>query len=262
MTLASVVAFEYFLSSPDVDGSSGSNRATESPKLINAKNDVSAIKAWLASYVDSPNTFATYRKEAERLLLWSNLDLGKALSSLAHEDMLRYQHFLKDPQPAQRWVLNNARKVGRAHPEWRPFAGPLSAASRRQALIILHGMFAWLVSAGYLAGNPLALSRQRSHQPQSRMVRYLNEDDWKEVKQAIEGLPQETDRQREHYLRFRWVFTLLYLTGLRVSEVSLNTMGAFFQGAITVDGCAGGWISAAKAGVPVLFLLPPSLWLS
>lgn len=229
MSRNSVVAFEYFLSSPELDGSKGANRATDAPQLLKADDDISAIKAWLAAYVESPNTFASYRKEAERLLLWSNLELGKALSSLVHEDMLRYQHFLKDPQPAHRWVLGQSRKVSRAHPDWRPFVGPLSDSSRRQALTILHGMFAWLVSAGYLAGNPLALSRQRTQHAQARMVRYLNEDDWSEVKQSIEQLPQDTPRQRDHYLRYRWVFTLLYLTGLRVSEVSLNTMGSFFS---------------------------------
>lgn len=229
MKMNSVVALEYFLSSPELNGSQGSNRATDTPKLVTAQDDAAAIKAWLAAYAESPNTFASYRKEAERLLLWSNLELGKPLSSLAHEDMLQYQYFLSNPQPAHRWVLGDARKVGRSHPEWRPFVGPLSLSSRRQALTILHGMFTWLVAAGYLAGNPLALSRQRSQQPQARLVRYLNEDDWSEVKLTIESLPRENDRQRDHYLRFRWVFTLLYLTGLRVSEVSLNTMGSFFS---------------------------------
>lgn len=31
-----------------------------------------------------------------------------------------------------------------------------------------------------------------------------------------------------HYFRVRWLFTLLYLGGLRISEVAENTMGSFF----------------------------------
>jgi site-specific recombinase XerD len=41
-------------------------------------------------------------------------------------------------------------------------------------------------------------------------------------------MPRETDREREHYLRTRWMFSLLYLCGLRISEVVGNTMGGFF----------------------------------
>jgi len=40
-----------------------------------------------------------YRKEAERLLLWSVAEMGKPLSSLTHEDCLRYQQFLANRNP-------------------------------------------------------------------------------------------------------------------------------------------------------------------
>lgn len=230
MSKSAITAFEYFVAATEVDGSAGSNRAVSPSSVLGATNDVEAIKAWLATYIDRPNTFASYRREAERLLLWANIELGKALSSLNHEDMLRYQHFLSDPQPQHRWVLaENAAKVARNHPDWRPFAGPLSSSSQRQALTVLHGLFSWLVTAGYLLANPLALNRKRSRHNQTRMVRYLSPEDWTEVKHTIELLPQETPRDIEHYLRYRWIFTLLYLTGLRVSEVSNNTMGAFFS---------------------------------
>src|SRR3546814_10615379 len=76
--------------------------------------------AWLARFVDSPNTFANYRKEAERLLLWSTVTVQKPVSSLTHEDLLAYQHFLNDPQPAAQWVMRAGRKVARAHADWRP----------------------------------------------------------------------------------------------------------------------------------------------
>ncbi len=57
---------------------------------------------------------------------------GKPLSSLTHEDLLLvYERFLADPQPAARWVLAGSKKLARNHPDWRPFAGPLSPASRR-----------------------------------------------------------------------------------------------------------------------------------
>ena len=41
-------------------------------------------------------------------------------------------------------------------------------------------------------------------------------------------MPKETDRDREQYFSVRWLFSLLYLCGLRISEVVGNTMAGFF----------------------------------
>lgn len=212
----------------DLDGQAGINRAVGGRPQIAAQNDVDAIKAWLARFADTPATFMSYRKEAERLLLWSVVELGKPLSSLTHEDLLVYQRFLGDPQPAERWIMKAGRKWSRFEPDWRPFAGVLSATSQRQAIVILNTLFSWLVNAGYLAGNPLSLSRQRQRKAKPRITRYLDEELWREVKAAIEAMPRETDREREHYFRVRWLFSLLYICGLRISEVTENAMGGFF----------------------------------
>jgi integrase/recombinase XerD len=102
--------------SDSISGTHGTNRAGGNRPQIAANTDIDVIKAWLARFIDTKTTFDNYRKEAERLLLWSTVQLEKPLSSLTHEDCLVYQHFLKDPQPAQRWVLSNGRKVARSHP--------------------------------------------------------------------------------------------------------------------------------------------------
>jgi integrase/recombinase XerD len=213
---------------PGLDGRQGTNRTAGMRAQIAADNDIDAVKAWLARFVDTRTTFDNYRKEAERLLLWTTVELHKPLSSLTHEDFLRYQRFLADPQPASRWLMRDGRKFARAHPDWRPFTGPLSPASQRQAIVILNSLFSWLVNAGYLAGNPLALSRQRQRKAAPRITRYLEEDVWNEVKASIEAMPQDSTREREHYLRVRWLFSLLYVCGLRISEVVTNTMSGFF----------------------------------
>lgn len=211
-----------------LDGRAGSNRSVGRRAQIAADNDIDAVKAWLARFADTRTTFDNYRKEAERLVLWTTIELRKPLSSLTHEDFLLYQRFLADPQPAARWIMRDRRKFARADPDWRPFTGPLSPASQRQAIVILNSLFTWLVHAGYLAGNPLALSRQRQRKAPPRITRYLEEDLWNEVKASIEAMPTETARGREHYLRVRWLFSLLYLCGLRISEVVNNTMDSFF----------------------------------
>lgn len=212
----------------NLDGSNGTNRATGNRPQIAANTDVDAIRAWLARFLQTKTTFDNYRKEAERLVLWSRMVLQKPISSLTHEDMLNYQIFIAAPEPASQWIMPRGRKVARNHPDWRPFAGPLAASSQRQAIIILNTMFSWLVNAGYLAGNPLSLSRQRNRKAKPRITRYLEDELWLEVKLTIDLMPKETDRQREHYFRMRWLFSLLYLCGLRISEVVSNTMGGFF----------------------------------
>lgn len=212
----------------NIDGSNGTNRAKGNRPQITADNDVDAIKAWLARFLDTKTTFDNYRKEAERLLLWSTIQHNKPLSSLTHEDWLIYQRFLSNPEPASRWIMRDGRKFGRADPEWRPFSGALSPTSQRQAAVILNVLFSWLVNAGYLAGNPLSLSRQRNRKAKPRITRYLEEDLWLEVKLTIDIMPKETERDREQYFRMRWLFSLLYLCGLRISEVISNTMGSFF----------------------------------
>ncbi|WP_224082662.1 tyrosine-type recombinase/integrase [Cupriavidus laharis] len=211
-----------------LSGAQGKNRAPARGAQIAASDDLSAVAAWLARYANSPATLQAYRREIERLVLWATLQRGKPMSSLTHEDLLAYEHFLSDPQPAARWVLAAGKKLARSHPDWRPFAGPLSPASTRQAMVILNACFAWLTEAGYLAGNPLSLARRRRGPAKARITRYLSHALWDAVKEAVEAMPAETDRERLHAARCRWLCTVLYLGGLRAAEVAGTTMGAFF----------------------------------
>jgi integrase/recombinase XerD len=242
----SVVALDQLVIPVHLDGSRGRNRAS-SPGQLAATDDRSAVLAWLARYADSPATLASYRKEAERLMLWCGLQHGVALSDLTHEDLLVYQRFLADPQPAERWVMAPGQKPSRASPLWRPFAGPLGASSQRQSLSILNAMLSWLVEAGYLAGNPLALSRRKRRHAAPRVSRFLPMEHWAAVKATIEAMPVLTERDRLHASRGRWLFSLLYIGGLRVSEVCGTTMGGFFsrRGA---DGRERWWLEITGKG--------------
>lgn len=245
--LGAIAPLESLRLPAELDGRMGANRAVGVRAQIAASNDVDAVKAWLARFADTRTTFDSYRKEAERLLLWSVTELGKPLSALAHEDLLIYQRFLAAPQPAERWIANTGRKCSRLDPQWRPFAGPLSPTSQRQAMVILNSLFSWLVNAGYLAGNPLSLSRQRQRRAAPRITRFLDDALWTEIKATIAAMPQETERDRKHHARVRWLFTLLYLCGLRISEVTANTMGGFFA-RLDRDGEERWWLEVTGKG--------------
>jgi integrase/recombinase XerD len=56
---------------------------------------------------------------------------------------------------------------------------------------ILNAMFSWLVEAGYLAGNPLALSRRPRRSTAPRVARFLPMEHWEAVKATIEAMPRE-----------------------------------------------------------------------
>lgn len=242
------VPFEGLVLLDGLSGREGSNRSRTGHRQVAAEDDREALLAWLARYADSPNTLANSRREAERLVLWSIIERHKPLSSLTHEDLLLYQRFLADPRPVERWVMQPGRKLPRTHPGWRPFAGRLSPVSVRQAMVILNAMFSWLVQAGYLAGNPLSLSRQRRNAPPARVVRFLDEGLWTEVRTTITQLPKDSERDQGNYSRARWLFSLLYLCGLRISEVTGNHMGSFHFRVDTKSGRTLWWLDIVGKG--------------
>ncbi|HEY4092600.1 MAG TPA: tyrosine-type recombinase/integrase [Luteibacter sp.] len=245
--LATVQPVESLAVPESLDGRDGTNRGAVENSQLSARNDLDAVRAWLSNYADTKTTFDNYRKEAERLLLWAVVQLGKPLSSLTHEDLLGFKSFIADPEPASRWVSANGGKYPRGDERWRPFNGPLSPASQRQALIILNAMFTWLVNAGYLRGNPMALLRQRAKRSAPRVTRYLSTSLWDEVKLFVEQLPQDTDAQRAYYARCRWLTTLFYLQGMRISEVAGGQMGSFFR-RLGADGKDQWWLETLGKG--------------
>lgn len=231
---------------PSLSGAAGANRARGRSQIA-AGDDRSAVLSWLARFRDSPATLANYRKEAERLLLWCVTQHGRALSDLTHEDLLVYERFLANPQPAERWVMAPGVRQPRSSPLWRPFAGPLSPGSQRQALSILNGLFNWLVEAGYLIGNPLALSRRKAAPRAARMSRFLPHEHWHEVRATISQLPAESERDAARAARTRWLFSLLYIGGVRVSEACLTTMLGFFSRR-SPDGRQRWWLEVTGKG--------------
>lgn len=212
----------------NLTGAQGRNRAGNADmKHISATNDLQAIKAWLLEFDDSPQTLRTYRKEAERLLLWSLIERQTAFSDLTRDDLRDYQSFMTNPQPLNRWC---GPRRPRQQANWRPFEAPLTEHSIAQAITIINALFNYLVEAGYLAGNPLGLMRRqlrrRKSQKEHLSERYLEQGCWQALMQYVEQLPRETDRQRLDYERYRYLFHLFYLMGARISEVANHTMSS------------------------------------
>ena len=260
----------------------GANRGDADRLQIRAETDLEAIVLWLENYADRPTTHANYRKEAERLLLWALADalqgpsaiapedlrefrafLAKPdrshpiwtaiavlwpIASLTHEDLARYRRFLADPQPSATWITENGARYATHDPRWRPFAGRLDPVSVKQAVLILDSMFGWLVDAGHLRGNPLGLLRQRRRRPAQHVTRFLPAVMWQHVKEYVAAMPADTPSQQREKARARWLTTLFYLMGLRISEVAAGVMGNFVR-EIGADGTPRWWLEVIGKGL-------------
>ena len=163
------------------------NQALSGPRLTAARNDHEAVATWLAKYTDNRHTLDSYRREAERLMLWATWH-GKDLPGLMVEDVLAYKAFLSDPQPVDLWcqqteprtlpdgspnpLCRQVRRVtrllpdGSANPTWRPFVSGLSASAVKQTTTILFGLFEHLAAIGYVHANPLRAAAKRTRKGQ------------------------------------------------------------------------------------------------
>jgi len=145
-----IVPLERLALPPHLDGTEGRNRAPVGRVATPAVDDLSAIRTWLAAGGRGAHTIRSYRREAERLLLWAVVERGVALSSLDAADCEAFRRFLAAPSPA--WTAPRATQ--RWSPAWRPFEAGLSPSSIQQAETILGGLWRWLHGCGYVREDP------------------------------------------------------------------------------------------------------------
>jgi hypothetical protein len=192
-------AIQHMQATPALAGGQGDFRS-HMANTLGAKNDLEAVSAWLSRYNEKPSTQRSYRKEAERFLLWCAKELKKPLSSVNSPDCQKYREFLQ-AVPAT-WMQRAPFK--RTDPGWRAFRSQPSAASQKQALVILQTLFGGLVDAGYLVANPTyaVLKRFFKHASKSATQAGLDEKRFEKasthwmrhtfVRQAlVDGVPIE-----------------------------------------------------------------------
>jgi site-specific recombinase XerD len=237
----SVVPWEQLRLPHQVDGSQGQFRAPRETCTLNADNDYAAIQAWLALH-EAPATQRTYRKEAERLMLWAIIERGRPLSSLTTEDATAYRSFLRRPAPHARWV-GSARP--RSAPDWRPFTGGLSARSTAHAMSILGAMFRWLIQQRYLLANPFAGIKVRGGGRTAALdsSHAFTEGEWLLIRTLADGLEWSYGWDAPAAQRLRFVLDFGYATGLRASELVGATLGD-----IETDGQGDHWLKLIGKG--------------
>ncbi len=220
------------------DGSGGENRFPGKCR-IDAANDYEAIQAWLRVRATNPNTERTYRREAERLLLWAVLEKAVPLSSLSIDDMADYRDWLaalgKTAPEQWRWSIEQDRWIGKRYiqrwsKDWKPFDGPLSHRSQTQAFTVMKAMFEWMTKVRYLDSNPLeAVTKPKLVQggdeiPDIELTRALTRPQMKYVFDYLHRLPVDA-----RVARMRFVMAFAYATGLRLSELANAKTGHLYS---------------------------------
>ncbi len=237
----SIMPMESFLPPDMLDGSRGSNRAPVTASRIAAQNDYQAIQAWIEARCRNDNTRRSYRREAERLLLWATLERGKALSSLSIEEVSRYLQWLHQlgRTDLDQWQWNlpqiawiGQRNTPRWSPQWRPFEGKMALRSQQQSYTILKTLFEWLTKVRYLETNPWdAVAKPSQETPEGKapdleMSRAFSRAQWEFLmdflgKQSLSCPDTAT-------LRLQFVLPFAYMTGLRLSELVDARVGRLY----------------------------------
>lgn len=249
-----IVPWEELRVPGEVDGSVGTFRAPAATCTLNARNDYEAVQAWLALH-ESPDTRRTYRKEAERLILWAIIERGRALSSLTNEDAVAYRSFLRSPFPHERWV---GPIRPRSSPDWRPFSAGLSARSAAHAMSVLNALFRWLIQQRYMLANPFAGVKVRGGARTAVFdtSHVFSEGEWSIIVAIADGLEWSYGWEPAAAQRLRFLLDFSYGTGLRASELTGLTLAA-----IKYDSRDERWIEVVGKGSKAgKVSLPPLSW--
>lgn len=189
--------------------------------LIHAADDVAVAKVWLERYRNSPHTFRAYEREVFRFLGWMKL-YGLTFNKVMVEDATNYLRMLANPPDSL-----VGKKQRRSSDEWRPLNKPLSEKSRRHVQTVLISFYRYMSDAKYLTGNPFSLA-ERIPVSKAPLERYMQQAMWTRFTEFLSGsLPGQSGVTLEHAERCQWIFTFLYHTGARITEMAEARMGDF-----------------------------------
>lgn len=208
--------------------------------------DFNVTREFLRAYTGSNDTFMAYRRDVERLLLWSWFIADKVLEDLRRDDIEIFIRFCQQPPKAWIGVKKVARFAvveGQRRPntEWRPFVATVSKSAfkkgqrpdkanysasntaLKQILTITGSFFQYLQLEEYMFINPVAMIRQKSKFVQKRQgqtrVRRLSLQQWQTV---IDTVIRMADHEPQRHERTLFIISALYGMYLRISELAAS----------------------------------------
>lgn len=201
--------------------------------------------SFLLCYKHSQDTFKAYRREIERLMQWClSRNPKKSIIKLNREELQDYIEFIKSPPKSWVGTAHKPRFTGKLirtpNLEWRPFVArdqkpKLSTSSLQAMLAILSTFYGFLQQEQICQINPVQTLRQKKRiiqqsQKNQRITRKLTIIQW----QTVVKCAQEACIESEAAERSLFILSILYLLGLRISEIAPNElhipiMGDFFK---------------------------------
>lgn len=133
--------------------------------LIDASNDREAIALYLLIRCRKTTTKNAVQRDLRKLAVFMKMNSLHTLREVKAEHCQAFQVWLMSPSP-ELCSGKNCRPPGLTlcksgmkipNPNWKPFRAPLSPVSTNQTVDKIKALYAWLVNAGFLTGNPWAL---------------------------------------------------------------------------------------------------------
>ena len=112
---------------------------TTAPDYLTAaqRNDFDMAREFLRAYTGSLGTFTSYRRDVERLLLWTWFIAEKTLEDLKRGDIEDFIRFCQKPPRA--WVGDHKTprfeiidSTRQPNPDWRPFVATVSKSAYKK----------------------------------------------------------------------------------------------------------------------------------
>ena len=239
---------------------------------IDYKRDYQLALCFIYSYNGSKATFNSYRREVERLLLWSWYVKSSPSTHLRRDEIEEFIHFCMAPPEDWIGTKNVARfsnKMGMrvSNPQWRPYVAhiskldfrggdvplaknyALSQAAIRATFSILSSYYGFLMQEEAAQQNPVALIRQKSKfvkkEVTRRQVRRISNLQWDYVIETAEILADEDPLMHE-----RTLFIMNALLGmyLRISELVADERSAPIMGDFIKDTDGNWWLKVLSKG--------------
>lgn len=228
---AGIMPLERLTLSEALSGKNAVNRAPAFACALDAEDDLDAIRIWLNARASNPNTEGSYRKEAERFLLWCLVERNTALSAVKAGDAALYLRWIEalgrtdEKAWAQKWKKPQSLWIGpkntpRESPAWRPFNGPLGPSSRKNAIVVVRQLYNFLKKTGYLIFNPFDQVSPKvpllkgEGAPQAFADRSLTEAQWDDIVAHLAILPEGWPRER-----MKLILMMGKSLGMRASEM-------------------------------------------
>jgi len=218
--------------------------------VTSARSDAELAREYISHGELSPKSIANLQKELYRFLTWCREEAQKTFKQLSVADLNAYKEFIRQPPPE--WICRT--KWPRSDARYRPFSGPLSDASRRQAMIAIKGLLAFAEHTGYLRRNPARLVRNVRAPHASRITRYLTPQAIAYAVKAAEARPGDAEAAARQRARDRFLLIAFAQTGARLNEIVSARMGSLYS-----EGDNRWWLDViGKGSKPRRLPVPPA----